>query len=103
MRRGRIIITVATVGVLVAGGAAIAGAAGGDDDATDRAISGSALEKAKAAALADTPGRVTETEVGDEESYYEVEVTRRDGSQVDVQLDRDFNVVSSATDAEHED
>jgi hypothetical protein len=37
---------------------------------------------------------VTDTEVGDEESYYEVEVTRDDGSQVDVQLDRDFNVVA---------
>ena len=40
-------------------------------------------------------GRVTETEVGDEESYYEVEVTLDDGSQVDVQLDRSFNVVGS--------
>jgi uncharacterized membrane protein YkoI len=100
MRR-RIIITTIAAGALIAGGAAIAGAAGGDDDATDRAIGGAALDKAKAAALADTPGRVTGTEVGDEESYYEVEVTREDGSQVDVQLDRDFNVVSSETD--HED
>jgi uncharacterized membrane protein YkoI len=100
MRR-RIIITTITAGALFAGGAAIAGATGGDDDATERAIGGPALDKAKAAALADTPGRVTGTEVGDEESYYEVEVTRADGSQVDVQLDRDFNVVSSATD--HED
>ena len=99
----RILITAAAAGALAAGGAAIAGAAGGDDDATDTPISGSALEKAKAAALADTPGRVTETEVGDEESYYEVEVTRADGSQVDVQLDRDFHVVSSKTDSEHED
>ncbi len=99
MRR-RIIITTITAGALIAGGAAIAGAAGGDDDATERAISGSALEKAKAAALAEEPGRVTGTEVGDEESYYEVEVTRADGSQVDVQLDRDFHVVSSATDHE---
>jgi uncharacterized membrane protein YkoI len=100
MRR-RTIITLTTVGALVAGGTAIA--AGGDDDATDKPISGSALGKAKAAALAEEPGRVTETEVGDEESYYEVEVTRPDGSQVDVQLDRDFNVVSSKTDSEHED
>jgi uncharacterized membrane protein YkoI len=99
----RIIITVATAGALAAGGAAIAGAAGGDDDATDTPISGSALERAKAAALAEEPGRVTETEVGDEESYYEVEVTRPDGSQVDVQLDRDFNVVSSSTDSERDD
>jgi uncharacterized membrane protein YkoI len=102
MRR-RIIITTITAGALIAGGAAIAGAAGGDDDATERAISGSALEKAKAAALAEEPGRVTGTEVGDEESYYEVEVTRADGSQVDVQLDRHFNVVSSATDHEEGD
>jgi uncharacterized membrane protein YkoI len=102
MRRGRIIITVVTAGALIAGGAAIAGAAGGDDDATERPISGSALEKAKAAALAAEPGRVTGTEVGDEESYYEVEVTRADGSQVDVQLDRDFKVVSSAADSEND-
>ena len=73
-------------------------AAGGDDDATDRAITGGALDRAKAAALADTPGKVTETEVGDEESYYEVEVTRADGSQVDVQLDRHFRVVGSEAD-----
>jgi uncharacterized membrane protein YkoI len=102
MRRGRIIITVVTAGALIAGGAAIAGAAGGDDDATEQPISGSALDKAKAAALAAEPGRVTGTEVGDEESYYEVEVTRADGSQVDVQLDRDFNVVTSKGDSEND-
>ena len=93
--------SLAAAGALAAGGAAIAGAAGGDDDATDTAITGSALDRAEAAALADTGGgRVTETEVGDEESYYEVEVTRADGSQVDVQLDRDFNVVGSSADDE---
>jgi uncharacterized membrane protein YkoI len=100
--RKRTLITITTVTALAAGGTAIAAGAR-DDDATERPISGDALEKAKAAALADTPGRVTGTEVGDEESYYEVEVTRPDGSQVDVQLDRDFRVVSSATDSENED
>jgi hypothetical protein len=45
---------------------------------------------------------VTETEVGDEESYYEVEVTRPDGGQVDVQLDRGFNVVGDKADDESE-
>jgi uncharacterized membrane protein YkoI len=99
----RLIITTLAAGALIAGGAAIAGAAGVDDDATERPISGDALEKAEAAALADAPGRVTGTEVGDEESLYEVEVTREDGSQVDVQLDRGFNVVSSATDDEQQD
>lgn len=46
---------------------------------------------------------MTGTEVGDEESYYEVEVTRDDGSQVDVQLDENFVVVGSSTDVEHSD
>jgi uncharacterized membrane protein YkoI len=98
----RTLIAGTAVAALALGGATIAGATGGDDDdATDRAITGSALDKASAAALTETGGgRVTETEVGDEESYYEVEVTRDDGSQVDVQLDRGFNVVSSEGDRE---
>jgi uncharacterized membrane protein YkoI len=90
---------------LGAGGAAIAGAAGGgDDDARDRAIQGPALERAKAAALRATDGgRVTETEAGDEEGAYEVEVTRADGSQVDVHLDRSFNVIGTEADSEDQD
>ena len=87
---------------LVAGGAGIATAAGGPDDAAegpDVAISGDALQRATEAALAETGGgRVTGTEVGDEESYYEVEVTLDDSSQVDVQLDEDFAVVGSEND-----
>ena len=68
----------------------------------DKAISGQALDRASAAALQETGGgKVTETEVGDEESQYEVEVTLDDGSQVDVQLDRDFQVVGQS--ADHED
>ena len=45
---------------------------------------------------------MSETEVGDEESYYEVEVTLDDGSQVDVQLDEQFNVVGDEADNENE-
>lgn len=71
--------------------------AGGSDD--DQPITGPALEEASAAALEHTgEGVVTETEVGDEESYYEVEVTLDDGSQVDVQLDKGFNVVGQEAD-----
>ena len=81
------------------GGAAIA--AGSDDDGTDSPITGSALDNATAAALEHTGGgRVTGTEVGDEESYYEVEVTNADGSQTDVQLDRGFHLVSQKVDRE---
>jgi uncharacterized membrane protein YkoI len=84
----------------IGGGAAIA--AGGDDDATDTPITGAALRQASAAALAHTGGgKVTGTEVGDEESRYEVEVTLDDGSQVDVQLDERFDVVGSEGDEEH--
>jgi len=78
-------------------------AAGSDDDATERPIEGPALQQAEDAALAETgEGEVTGTEVDDEESYYEVEVTLDDGSQVDVQLDEDFAVVGSETDDESE-
>jgi uncharacterized membrane protein YkoI len=87
----------------VLGGAGYAMAGGADDDATDTPITGSALEKASAAALDHTgEGHVTETEVDDEESYYEVEVTLDDGSQVDVQLDEQFNVVGDEADNESE-
>jgi uncharacterized membrane protein YkoI len=88
---------IVVVGALAGGGIAWSTAA--DDDATDKPITGSALAKAKAAALAHTGGgSVTGTEVGDEESYYEVEVTLDDGSQVDVQLDEGFDVVGSEGD-----
>jgi hypothetical protein len=83
--------------VAVAGGIGVAGAIGGDDD--EPPITGDALDRASEAALQHTgEGRVTGTEVGDEESYYEVEVTLDDGSQVDVQLDEDFNVIGDEAD-----
>jgi hypothetical protein len=77
----------------------IAVANSGDDDETERPISGDALQKASDAALEHTGGgSVTGTEVGDEESLYEVEVTLEDGSQVDVQLDESFAVVGTEGD-----
>ena len=98
----KILITGAAALALAAGGAGVAFAGGGGEDAAegpDVAISGSDLDKASAAALAHTgEGTVSGTEVGDEESYYEVEVTLDDGSQVDVQLDRDFDVVGDEAD-----
>ena len=100
-RKAALVAAAALVTVAIGGGAAIA--AGGDDDGADAPITGAALAKAKAAALAHTGGgRVTETEAGDEESRYEVEVTLADGSQVDVQLDERFQVVGSEGDGEDE-
>jgi uncharacterized membrane protein YkoI len=99
-RHTKILIVGATALALGAGGAGVAAATGGGDD-SEKAITGSALDQASAAALEATGGgQVTDTEVGDEESYYEVEVTRDDGSQTDVQLDRQFNVVGQSADEE---
>ena len=86
----------ATVMLLVAGVAYANG-----DDSSEQAT-GANIEKAKSVALDHVNGRVTGTEVGDEEGYYEIEVTR-DGSQVDVHLDRDFNVLSTPADNEGHD
>ena len=70
------------------------------NEAPDTPIAERDLGRASDAALAHTgEGTVSGTEVDDEESYYEVEVTLDDGSQVDVQLDEDFNVVASKTDS----
>jgi uncharacterized membrane protein YkoI len=97
-----LIIAGVAVAALAGGGAAIAAGGGGGDDGADKAITGTALDKASAVALQSTGGgKVTGTEIRDEEGYYEVEVTRADGSQVDVHLDRGFHVIGSK--ADHED
>jgi hypothetical protein len=92
----------AVVAAAIASGVTIAVAQGGDDSKAP--ITGDALAYASQAALAHTGGgTVTETEVGDEDSYYEVEVTLEDGSQVDVQLDERFNVIGGETDGPADD
>ena len=78
------------------GGSGIAVATGGDDD---QPLTGSALERASAAALAHTGGgTVTETEIGDDGAAYGVEVRLDDGRQVEVNLDEDFNVIGQEDD-----
>jgi hypothetical protein len=99
-RPKRIVIAVGAIAALGLGGAAVARAVGGDDGG-DKPITGPALERASQAALTDVgSGKVTQTEAGDEEGAYEVEVTRPDGSQVDVHLDPQFNVIGSKVDNE---
>jgi uncharacterized membrane protein YkoI len=105
-RSTKIVAGAAVAAAVAAGGAGIAAAAGSDDvsEGPDTPISGGALQRAEDAALAETGGgKVTGTEVGDEESYYEVEVTLPDGQQVDVQLDENFTVVGGETDQEDSD
>lgn len=94
----RMAVVIAGTAVLTLG--AVGGAfaiAGGDD--RERPIPAADLAQAERAALEATGGgTVTETEAGDEESVYEVEVTLDDGAQVDVQLDGDFEVVGTESD-----
>ncbi len=75
-----------------------------DDKETEVAITGSALEKASVAALAYIrEGKVTDSEVGDEEGYYEIEITLNNGNEVDVHLDENFKVTSTEYEDEEDD
>jgi hypothetical protein len=61
------------------------------------------VERASAAALAYLGGgEVTGVEVGDEDGAYEIEVTLG-GTEIDVHLDPDFNVISTEADGDDED
>ena len=94
-------LVAAVVALLLLVGAGVAYAAGDDSSAQP---TGDNIEKAKSAALDHTNGgSVTGTEVGDEEGYYEIEVTSDAGSQADVHLDRDFKVLSTSADNESPD
>ncbi len=104
MKRTRTLVAGGALAMLaVLGGVAVASGSG-DAEGADVAITGTALERATQAALDHVgEGRVTGTEVGDEESYYEVEVTLDDGRQVDVQLDENFAFVGEEFESEDAD
>jgi uncharacterized membrane protein YkoI len=84
--------------VLALGGAGIAYANGGD---SEEQVTGPDAEKAKSAAIAAVGGG-TVTEAERDDGYgsgaFEVEVKRDDGSQVEVHLDRELNVVGQEAD-----
>jgi uncharacterized membrane protein YkoI len=96
----RTLVIAAAVAMLVALGAAgIAYANGGD---SEEQLTGPEAEKAKSAAIGAVGGGGTVTEVerddGNGTGVYEVEVTRDDGSQLEVHLDGDYNVVGQQAD-----
>ena len=98
----KIVATGVAIAGLAAGGAAIATA--GSEGDSEQPISGTERERAEAAALEHTGGgTVTDNELGDEESLYEVEVTLEGGSQVDVQLDAGFDVVGEEAETDEGD
>ncbi|MEJ7689472.1 MAG: hypothetical protein WKF76_03020 [Nocardioidaceae bacterium] len=74
------------------GGAAIASSQSDDGDAT---VSGAGADKATAAALKATDGGTANSVERDSENgaTWEVEVTRKDGSTVDVRLDEHYDLV----------
>jgi uncharacterized membrane protein YkoI len=91
----------ALAAVLIGGGTAIAVATSADDDKT---LTGSALDRATAAALRHTGGgAVIETEVGDDGAAYGVEIRLDDGSVVEVNLDSDFQVIGQEGDDDEAD
>ncbi|HEV2893124.1 MAG TPA: hypothetical protein VG411_05185 [Actinomycetota bacterium] len=88
-------IAAAGLAVAVAGGLAAASA----DGDSDSELTGSTRDRAVAAALAATGGgTVLETEVGDDNAAYGVEVRLPDGRQVEVNLDTSFKVIGQEAD-----
>jgi hypothetical protein len=83
--------------VLVGGGTGVAIATGAGD--VDRPLTGSTLDRARAAARESTGGgTVTETEAGDDGAAYGVEVRLDDGRVVEVRLDASFQVLGQEAD-----
>ncbi len=93
-----LLITAAVAMLLALGGAGIAYANGGG---SEEQLTGPDAEKAKSAAIAAVGGgTVTEVERDDANGTgaFEVEVTREDGSQLEVHLDGELNVVGQEAD-----
>ena len=101
----RRILIAAVLTVVFSGiGAGIANALGSGDHLPDMPLSGTVLDQAGRAALAETGGgTVVDSEVEGEENGYEVEVNLADGRQMEVQLDQNFAVVNSSLNDEGDD
>ena len=94
-------LVVAGIAMAVLGaGAGGAVAANKQDD--DRNVTGPGADRAKSAALKATSGGKVNSVERDSENgaYWEVEVTKRNGSTVDVRLDKNNKVVVIESDSE---
>jgi hypothetical protein len=96
-----------TVGATLAGALLVTGLAGGaaavaSGDGEEGQVSGPAADRAVAAALAETGGGTANAVERDSENgaVWEVEVTKTDGSTVDVRLAADFSTVVVEPDGE---
>ena len=94
--RKRVVVAVAGAGVVVAATAGgVAAATGGDDGPASHQYTQQQADAATQAALEATGGGTANSVENDNENgaTYEVEVTRNDGSTVDVRLDEHYKVV----------
>src|SRR4051812_30722345 len=113
------VVTVAAVGAAIAGGAAFANAAtsgsttpngaparqadphkGGHtaNGRTESLLSGATASKVRAAALAKVKGTVERVETNvDSSAPYEAHIRKADGTEVEVQVNRDFSVAAVNT------
>jgi hypothetical protein len=87
-------------GLVLGSGVAAVGAVDGADNAGEN-ITGEDLNKASEAALKEVgDGEVVSAEVSDDKGVaYELEVRQSDGTEVDVDLDENYGVVHTDTDA----
>lgn len=94
MQTKKLWITVAATAALALGGTSVA-VAGGNPFEDDQPLSGTELQQAGDAALAEVgPGTVTHAETSDDgDSAYEVDVRSDNGEEFDVDLDQSFQVV----------
>jgi uncharacterized membrane protein YkoI len=94
--RKRVLVAVAGAGVFVAATAGgVAATAGGDDGPASHQYTEKQADAATEAALEATGGGTANSIESDNENgaTYEVEVTKNDGSTVDVRLDEHYKVV----------
>jgi hypothetical protein len=96
-----------TIGATVAAALLVIGLAGGavavaSGDGEEGHVSGPEADRAVAAALAETGGGTANAVERDSENgaVWEVEVTKTDGSTVDVRLAADFSIVVVESDGE---
>ena len=100
MKHKTIVTTIAgAVAVVASAGGAAALAASGDSESS---VSGPRADQANAAALVETGGGRANAVERDSENgaTWEVEVTKPDGTTVDVRLDERYNVVVVESDTE---
>ena len=103
-RTRKIIVGAAALGAAL-GGVGIAGAVSGGDDDGEGHVTGPEAEAATAAALDATGGGTANAVERDSENggTWEVEVTKTDGTTVDVRLDESYEVVVIEGDSESSD